>query len=284
MRRLVQYEDYLLRLMRDVGLPTPTPYGVVVLTPEREYLVVCEFFDGAVELGDAQIDDAVIDDALSIVRRLRDAGLAHRDIKPSNLLLHGRVRLIDVAFAEVRPSPWRQAVDLANMMLVLGLRANAQRFYRRALRQFRPEEIAEAFAASRGVTIPSQSRAMLRRDGRDLLTGFRRLAPRRRPVRIQRWGIRRFIASGRLLLISALLVAWVYGNSLAVNPETMSKATPETASWTRIPTPLSRLPTARTRGVRTPAARASNAIAASCSTRCPGAVNGGAGRIHRASR
>ena len=64
----------------------------------------------------------------------------------------------------------------------------------------------------------------------------------------------------------------------------MSKATPETASWTRIPTPLSRLPTARTRGVRTPAARASNAIAASCSTRCPGAVNGGAARIHRASR
>src|SRR5450759_4832132 len=86
------------------GVSTTTPYGVVVLTPEREYLVVCEFFDGAVELGDAQIDDAVIDDALSIVRRLRDAGLAHRDIKPSNLLLHGRVRLIDVAFAEVRPS------------------------------------------------------------------------------------------------------------------------------------------------------------------------------------
>ena len=31
---------------------------------------------------------------------------------------------------------------------------------------------------------------------------------------------RHFIATGRLLLISALLVAWVYGNSLAVNPET----------------------------------------------------------------
>ena len=157
--RLVQYEDYLLRLMRDAGLPTPTPYGVVLLTPEREYLVVCKFFDGAVELGDAQIDGAVIDDAPSIVRRLWDAGLAHRDIKPSNLLLHdGRVRLIDVAFAEVRLSPWRRAVDLANMMLVLGLRPNAQRVYRRALRQFRPEEIEEAFAASRGVTIPSQSR------------------------------------------------------------------------------------------------------------------------------
>src|SRR5664280_3621330 len=84
------------------GVSRTTPYGVVLLTPEREYLVVCKFFDGAVELGDAQIDGAVIDDAPSIVRRLWDAGLAHRDIKPSNLLLHdGRVRLIDVAFAEV---------------------------------------------------------------------------------------------------------------------------------------------------------------------------------------
>ena len=40
-----------------------------------------------------------------------DAGLAHRDIKPANLLVRdGRLLLIDVAFAEVRPTPWRQAV------------------------------------------------------------------------------------------------------------------------------------------------------------------------------
>ena len=37
--RLVQQEDYALRLLRDAGLPTPAPYGVVELTPEREYLV-----------------------------------------------------------------------------------------------------------------------------------------------------------------------------------------------------------------------------------------------------
>ncbi len=54
-RRLVQQEDYALRLFRDNDLPTPTPYGVVELTPEREYLLVTEFFDGAVEMGEAQV-------------------------------------------------------------------------------------------------------------------------------------------------------------------------------------------------------------------------------------
>jgi hypothetical protein len=52
-RRLVQQEDYALRVLRDAGLPTPAPYGFVELTPEREYLLVTEFFDGAAELGEA---------------------------------------------------------------------------------------------------------------------------------------------------------------------------------------------------------------------------------------
>ena len=63
-RRLVQQEDYALRLCRDAGLPSPTPHGFVELTPEREYLLVTEFFDGAVELGEAEVDDQVIDDGL----------------------------------------------------------------------------------------------------------------------------------------------------------------------------------------------------------------------------
>ena len=93
------------------------------MTPEREYLLVTEFFDGAKEIGDVEVDDDLIDQGLLLVRRLWDAGLAHRDIKPANLLVQdGELLLIDVAFAQVRPSPWRQAVDLANMMLVLAVR------------------------------------------------------------------------------------------------------------------------------------------------------------------
>jgi hypothetical protein len=52
----------------------------VELTPEREYLLVTEFFDGAAELGEATVDDQVIDDGLGIIRSLWDAGLAHRDV------------------------------------------------------------------------------------------------------------------------------------------------------------------------------------------------------------
>ena len=192
-RRLVQQEDYALSLMQRAGLPSPQPLGVVELTPEREYLLVLEFLDGAVELGQAQIDDGIIDQGLRIVRQLWEAGLAHRDMKPANLLVRdGTVYLIDVFFVEVRPSPWRQAIDLANMLLVLALRASPQRVYERALRQFSVQEITEAFAATRSLTMPSQLRRMLRAQGRDLHAEFLALLPERpRPIPIQRWSPRR---------------------------------------------------------------------------------------------
>ncbi|HEU4896225.1 MAG TPA: phosphatase PAP2 family protein, partial [Actinomycetota bacterium] len=177
-RRLVQQEDYALRMCRDAGLPTPRPHGVVELTPEREYLLVAEFFAGAPELGEAEVDEGVIDDGLGIIRKLWDAGLAHRDIKPANLLVRdGRLLLIDVAFIELRPSPWRQAVDLANMMLCLALRSDPQQVYQRALVQFSVEEITEGFAAARGLALPSQLRHLLRAQGRDLHAEFVRLLP-----------------------------------------------------------------------------------------------------------
>ena len=136
-RRLVQQEDYALRVFRDAGVPGPKTFGFVELTPEREYLLVTEFLDEAVELGDADVDDELIDEGLHLVRLMWNAGLAHRDIKPANLMVRdGHILLIDVAFAELRPTPWRQAVDLANMMLCLALRSSAQQVYERARRQF----------------------------------------------------------------------------------------------------------------------------------------------------
>ena len=50
-RRLAEYEDYALRLLQDVGIGVARPYGIVEITPEREYLPATEFFDGAVEIG-----------------------------------------------------------------------------------------------------------------------------------------------------------------------------------------------------------------------------------------
>jgi tRNA A-37 threonylcarbamoyl transferase component Bud32 len=221
-RRLVLHEDYALRLLRDRGLPVPKPIGSVELTPEREYLLVTEFLEGAKEISEVEVDDTIIDEGLGIVRRLWQAGLAHRDIKPANLLVQGgHVRLIDTFLTEVHSSPWRQAVDLENMMMVLALFSDPARIYQRALRQFSVEEITEAFAAKQGRAMPSQVRELLsdlrRARSVDLHAEFVRLLPTPpRPIRIQRWTARRVglwaIVAVLLALIGTLILPSVTKN------------------------------------------------------------------------
>ena len=191
-RRLVQYEDYTLRLMRDCGVPTANPAGIVELTPEREYLLVTEFLDGAHEISEVEVDD--VDHRRG--SRAHPQAVGQRARAPRHqarepMVRDGHLYLIDVAFAQVRPSPWREAVDLANMMLVLAVQTDPDRVYEHALQYFTPDEIAEAFAATRGVASPTQLRSVMKQDGRDLVAQFRALAPARRPVSLQRWGFRR---------------------------------------------------------------------------------------------
>jgi membrane-associated phospholipid phosphatase/tRNA A-37 threonylcarbamoyl transferase component Bud32 len=206
-RRFVEYEDYTLRMLGAYGFPTPAALGIVEITPEREYLIAMDFFDDAVEIGEADIDSHVIDEGLAMIRLMWDVGLSHRDIKPANLMVQrGELKLIDVFFVQVRPSPWRQAVDLGNMMLVLALRSDAHTVYEAALRYFTPNELAEAFAATRGVASPTQLRHQLKQDGRDLLEEFRSMAPARRPISVQRWSIRRVA-----LIIASLLLLFFVG-------------------------------------------------------------------------
>jgi hypothetical protein len=206
-RRLATYEDYALRLLADYRVRVARTYGVVELTPNQEYMLVTEFFENATNLGDAEIDDTVIDEGLHMVRTFWHIGVAHRDIKPANLLVRdGHLQLVDVSGLEVRPSPWRQAIDLSNMMLVLALRSDPARVYDRATKVFTPDEIAEAFAAAVGLTIPTELQARMKADGRPLLDQFRRLAPAREPISIQRWSAQRLVLTAAAVVGTVVLV------------------------------------------------------------------------------
>jgi hypothetical protein len=91
---------------------------------------------------------------------------------------------------------------------VLAVRTSPQQVYERALAFFSPDELAEAFAATRGVASPTQLRAFMKRDPRDLLGEFRALAPSRPPIVLQRWSIRR-VALAASVLVVALLAALI---------------------------------------------------------------------------
>lgn len=169
-----------------------------------------EFLEGAGEMSQAEVTEPLVDAGLRAVRDMWDSGLAHRDIKPANILVRDdAIYLIDHAFGEIRPSPWRQAVDLSNMMLTLSVRYPPEAVHRRAAVLFSEDEIGEAFAVAGSVTIPGELRTAIKRD--DMLSRNRELAPQRQPIGIQRWTPRRISALIAVLggtVILARLIAF----------------------------------------------------------------------------
>ena len=192
-RRLVQYEDYMLPADAGRVAPVPEPYGIVEITPEREYLLVTEFFDGAVEIGDVQVDDDLIDQGLEIGGGSGMPGprAATSSRRTSWCGRAGCCRSTRRSASFGRARGGKRSI-CGSMLLVLALRSDPRQVYQRALAVFTVDEITEAFAATRGLTMPSQLRRLMRAQGRDLHAEFVALLPAPpRPIRIQRWSIRR---------------------------------------------------------------------------------------------
>ena len=155
-RRLAAYEDYALRLLADHRVRVARTYGLVELTPNQEYMLVTEFFENARTW-------ATGDRRHGHRRGPRHGAdlLGHRGGPPRHQAGQpARARRASPAGRRLRsrgpPSPWRQAVDLSNMLLVLALRTDPERVYARATKVFTPDEIAEACASAVGLTIPTE--------------------------------------------------------------------------------------------------------------------------------
>jgi hypothetical protein len=96
------------------------------------------------------------------------------------------------------------------MMLTLALSSDPDRVYARAITVFSPDDVAEAFAAARGLAIPTQVSEKLKQDGRPILERFRELAPDRPPVSIQVWSVRRVGLTAAAVVAALALVAMVW--------------------------------------------------------------------------
>jgi hypothetical protein len=122
------------------------------------------------------------------------------------------------------------------MMLCLALRSSPQQVYQQALQQFTVGEITEAFAAARGLALPSQLRKLMRAQGRNLHAEFVRLLPEPpRPIGVQRWSTRRVVLLALVLLalIPAVPLAWAFARSSA-NPGGAAAVTGGNGACTQI--------------------------------------------------
>src|SRR6266511_1224869 len=124
------------------------------------------------------------------------------------------VTLVSVAYGLVPKGRWRLLALVASAALCVGLTAmilaltsETAIVYEAALRRFTPDDVAEAFAATRSVTVPSQLRTMVTRDERSLAKEFSLLAPARRRIPVQRWTLRRLALTGALLAGAVVALA-----------------------------------------------------------------------------
>ena len=214
-RRLVILEDYALRFLRDAGIRVARSYGIVELTPNAEYMLVTEFFEGVEEprrLGDRRGRRST--KGWCSIRTLWDIGRRASRHQAREHLGQGRTpaagrRLGTGDPAVVVAAGGGPREHAADARAPDGRRPRV----RTGDRVFTPDEIAEAFASRRRARDADRARVKLKADGRPLRERFKELAPVAAPISIQRWSGRR-LALTAIAAIGVLVLAGLFVDAL----------------------------------------------------------------------
>ncbi|MXQ67143.1 TIGR00374 family protein [Actinomadura rayongensis] len=163
------------------------------------------------DLPDADVTDALLDDAWRQFAKLQAARLAHRRLEDDALLVDeaGRVWLGHLDSGETAAGDLALRLDLAQLLATLALRAGPERAVATAAAVLGEAPLAAAVPLLQGVALSRGTRAALRRE-RDVLARIReqilRLEPESEapPVRLERFRPRTIVT-----IVTASIAAYI---------------------------------------------------------------------------
>lgn len=122
---MARHELESTRRMRELGVPAPEPLEVI--EGPDDAMIVYEYLEGYVPLGETELDDAMLDEVFEHLRTLHDHGMAHGDFSLANVLVvDGVPHFIDTTSVREDRIDDAVAYDLACAMGAMAAKRDAE--------------------------------------------------------------------------------------------------------------------------------------------------------------
>ncbi|MFC4554674.1 lysylphosphatidylglycerol synthase transmembrane domain-containing protein [Georgenia faecalis] len=196
----------------DAGVRTPLLAGIAVA--QDSVLMTSRHVPRArrlPELTPEEIDDALLDELWSQLRRAHSRGVAHRDLTANAILVDDdrQVWLLDWEHGEIASSELSRRLDLAQLLTLLAVQIGPERALASAARNLETDELAAIAPLLQPVVLPAQTRSSTV-NHRELLNALRAelvdLVPTAtvEPVRLERFSVRTVV-----MVTIAVIAIWV---------------------------------------------------------------------------
>ncbi|XVQ15352.1 flippase-like domain-containing protein [Spirillospora sp. CA-255316] len=215
LRRSLEQESLMSYAVDAAGARTPRLVGTCEVGTEAA-LMAYEYVPGDLldAVPDDDLTDAVLIDIWGQLKRLQSARLAHRRLEGGAILIsdRGRAYLTDLRSGEIAAGDLTLRLDLAQLLTTLALRVGPERAVHTAVEVLDEQALAAAVPLLQRVALSRDTRAVLRREDRDLLTRIReqivRLKPESEapPIRLERFRPRTIFSIVALTVAAYIVV------------------------------------------------------------------------------